>query len=1039
MQHTAFKIFDASAGSGKTFTLVKEYLKIILSPGNNTGFRQVLAITFTNKAVAEMKQRILSSLYQFSTLPPSSNRDPLFKSLCTELSCTPEYLHEQAGISLRYILHNYAFFDVSTIDKFTHRVIRTFSRDLKLPSQFEVVLEVTLLMQEVVGRLLDKAGKDAALTRTLVDFSLEKIEEDKSWDISHDLNEVGKLLFDENHLKPLQKLGTKSSKDFNQLKSVLINRIREEEKHMKDAAKISLELIAMHGLDQQDFKRGYFPKLMQQISRGEGELNFDAAWKQNFGNEPLYSQKVAEDKKALLDTLLSEFADHFNSIRDHFYAAARYKNAYGNLVPLTILKALKQELDLICQERELLPISSFNRIIAAEIKDQPAPYIYERIGEKYRHYFIDEFQDTSELQWNNLVPLISNALEGQDESGHKGSLLLVGDAKQAIYRWRGGKAEQFLNLLNPSADIFTVPPEIYTLPKNYRSHEQIVEFNNSFFRITSPLLSNPYYEALFNSQKGQQTNELKGGQVVLEFIDNRDKEIEARYGNCIEEYIQQVLEQGYRYQDICVLTRKIKQGVEAAAHLISRGIPVISSETLLLSSSKEVRFSLALLAFGLRPEEIEARFEILLYLNQRTEKVNWSLLQDLEQFQEYLFSNFGFNGVKFHHMNAYDALEYGIHCFELAPDSDAYLSFLLDEAQRIAQKEGSGIAVFLANWEKRKDKLSIVAPEGLNAVKVMTIHKAKGLEFPVVIFPYANTYIYEEKNPKLWADVPPEDFCGFDTMLFSKRKEMIHYDEFTAGLYAEEQAKLELDAFNLLYVALTRSICALYIITEYPAKKDVSQPKYYADLFIQYLQNKGLWDADTKKYSFGVIPDNKARDSTSSPEKQGHIPFLYSDKQALENKLIPKKEALWEPGQEKALAWGNLFHDLMAQIHTANDIPQALATLSGNPALEEYDLVTLEQKCRELVTHRALGAFFEPELTVRNETEIITENGLILRPDRMVFQAKEVWLLDYKTGRKNEKDKEQLIAYVNALEEMGFQVTQKVLAYTQNKIEPIFI
>ncbi|MBT8204745.1 MAG: UvrD-helicase domain-containing protein [Eudoraea sp.] len=1039
MQQTAFQIFNASAGSGKTFTLVKEYLKIILSPGNKKGFRQILAITFTNKAVAEMKQRILSSLYQFSTHPPSSNRDPLFLSLCDELSCSPETLHEEARTTLRYILHNYAFFDVSTIDKFTHRVIRTFSRDLKLPSQFEVVLEVNLLMQEVVGRLLDKAVKDPELTQTLVDFSLEKIEEDKSWDISYDLNEVGMLLFDENHLKPLQKLQIKSSKDFKQLKSKLIARISQEQKQMKDAASEVLDLIETHGLTHQDFKRGYFPKFIQQIYRGEQGLNFDAAWKQNFGNEPLYSQKVSEDKQALLDELLSEFTRYFLSIRAHFFAAARFKNAYSNLVPLAILKALKQELDLLCDERELLPISSFNRIIAAEIKDQPAPYIYERIGEKYRHYFIDEFQDTSELQWNNLVPLISNALEGQDESGLKGSLLLVGDAKQAIYRWRGGKAEQFLNLLNPSTDIFTVPPEIHLLPTNYRSHEKIVEFNNEFFRITSPILSNPYYEALFNNQEGQLTNKRKGGQVVLEFIENKDQEIETQYGRCIEAYIQKVLQQGFRYQDICILTRKIKHGIQAAEYLISKGIPVISSETLLLNSSEEVRFAITLLDFGLRPDELQSRFEMLRYLRQRTEKGEWSLINDLGLFQDFLISKFGFDWGKFQHMNAYDALEYGIARFKLAPDSDAYLNFLLDEAQRIAQKEGPGIAIFLSIWEKRKEKLSIVAPEGLDAVKVMTIHKAKGLEFPVVIFPYANSYIYEEKNPKLWADVPSEDFCGFDTLLFSKKKEMIAYDKMTAGLYAEEQAKLELDTFNLLYVALTRSICALYIITEYPTKKDFSQPKYYSDLFVQYLQNKGLWDTATKKFTFGSLPEKTNKEITLPGENQYHIPYIYSDKPALENKLIPKKGGLWDPGQEKALAWGNLFHDLMAQIHTISDIPEALTALAGNPILEDSDLEILEKKCNELVTHPALSAFFQTGTKSRNETEIITENGLILRPDRMVFREQEVWLLDYKTGKQNEKDREQLLSYGDALQKMGFQVMQKVLVYTQKKIEPIFI
>lgn len=268
---------------------------------------------------------------------------------------------------------------------------------------------------------------------------------------------------------------------------------------------------------------------------------------------------------------------------------------------------------------------------------------------------------------------------------------------------------------------------------------------------------------------------------------------------------------------------------------------------------------------------------------------------------------------------------------------------------------------------------------------------------------------------------------------------MIQYGDEAARLYAEEQAKLELDAFNLLYVALTRSICALYIITENASKEAVSQPKYYADLFIQYLQNKGLWDAATRKFSFGVLPV-KSKEPWPTPKAyQRHIPYRYSAKRMLENKLAPKRGGLRDPGQEKAMAWGNIFHDLMAQIHTITDIPEAISQLAANPLLEDSDLEILEKKSRELVSHQALRVFFEPGITARNESEIITENGLILRPDRMVFREKEVWLLDYKTGKKNEKDKEQLQSYGDALEEMGYKVKQKVLAYTQNQIEPIYI
>ena len=1035
---SSFRIFNASAGSGKTFTLVREYLNIILAPGNAKNFRQILAITFTNKAVSEMKSRILDSLFEFATQPPSANKHPLFLGLCETLSCSPEYLHDQSGIVLKHILHNYAFFDVSTIDKFTHRVIRSFSRDLSLPSQFEVILEESLLLQEAVGRLLSKAGKEEELTDTLVAFSLEKIDAEKSWDISYDLNEVGKLLFDENHLGPLQKLTAKSSGDFKKLKSLLQGRIRNEEKQMKEAAHQILQLIASHQLETKDFTRGFFPNFVQQVYEGKQTINFKAGWKQNFGEQPLYSQKVPENTKQVLDELLPEFNRLFTVIKSRFFTAAYLKNAYSNLVPLAIMRALKEELDTLCKERELLPISYFNRIIADEIKDQPAPYIYERIGEKYRHYFIDEFQDTSALQWSNLVPLISNALEGQDESGRKGSLLLVGDAKQAIYRWRGGKAEQFLNLLNPGAGIFTVPPEIHDLPRNYRSHERIIDFNNEFFKITSTALSNRFYEALFKKGATQEANDLREGLVTMEFLDKDEQDLDLKYGECIITYIDQAIKKGYQLKDICVLTRKVKQGIQVAEYLMEREIPVISSETLLLNSSEEVRFCVALLRFSIFPEDLQARFELICYLRQKSAKAQWALLNDSKGLINFLNDTFQFDGARFHGLNTYDALEYAIGCFGLSANSDAYLSFLLDEVLRVAQIEGNGIASFLSVWDKRKDKLSIVAPEGLDAIKIMTIHKAKGLEFPVVIFPFANSDIYDEKNPKLWSPLNPEDFYGFEYLLFSKKKEMLQYNASMKALFEDEQAKLELDAFNLLYVALTRSICALHIITEY-GQNSTSEIRNYADLFVKYLQAKGQWDPARRSYSLGVLPDPPSPGGKENGLEEHYVPFSHTAKPLLEHKMVPKKSGDWDSDIGKALVWGNLFHDLMAQIQCPEDIPEALNNVSSISMLDESESKILEVRSKELVTHPELYIYFEKGLEVRNETEIITENGLILRPDRLVFRGGEVSILDYKTGKKSKKDREQLNSYAEALEKMGYQVGQQVLIYTQKHIEPVFI
>ncbi|HUH47829.1 MAG TPA: UvrD-helicase domain-containing protein, partial [Arenibacter sp.] len=439
MQDAPYKIYNASAGSGKTYMLAKEYLKIVLSSDFNRNYRSILAITFTNKAINEMKQRILGSLFDFGK-KEENDIPPMLADISEELGLPIPILRNRSKQALKEILHNYAFFDVSTIDKFTHRLIRTFAKDLKLPQNFEVVLDTDLLLDEAVAKLINKAGIHKQLTKVLVDFALEKIDEDKSWDIAIDLQKIGKLLFNENQIPHLKKLEGKKIEDFLALKNSFVQNIRTLESKIKEDADRIMGVIHENGLEFGNFKSGYFPKFILKIAEGDLNIDFVAGWKQNFSTDPLYTKTCPQGIKDILDGLHPLFNTLFQNIREHYTSISLLRNAYGNIVPLTVLNAIQQELKALELERDLLPISSFNNLIANEIKDQPAPFIYERIGEKYRHYFIDEFQDTSRMQWNNLAPLVGNALESGDSQGKTGTLLLVGDAKQAIYRWRGGKA-----------------------------------------------------------------------------------------------------------------------------------------------------------------------------------------------------------------------------------------------------------------------------------------------------------------------------------------------------------------------------------------------------------------------------------------------------------------------------------------------------------------------------------------------------------------------------------------------------------------------
>ncbi len=1038
MQEAPYKIYNASAGSGKTFTLVKAYLKILLAGHSNKKFRQILAITFTNKAVNEMKQRILQSLHDFSKTETLDTASDLFKLLAKELDVSTATLKAKARKTLLEILHNYAYFDVSTIDKFTHRLIRTFAKDLKLPQNFEVLLDTDLLLAEAVARLINKAGEDKELTAVLLEFALEKIDGDKSWNISLDLQKIGKLLFNENQLVHLQKFEDKKIVDFLALKQLLKKQGILLEKEIRDDAQRIIQLIDEHGLEFSDFKSGWFPKFVLKIRDGDLKVDYNAAWKQNFDKDPLYSKSCPDTTKAILDQLHPQFVALFQKIRTAIYQLYFAKNSYQNMVPLTVLSAIQQEINTLTKEQDQLPISSFNTLISNQIKDQPAPYIYERLGEKYRHYFLDEFQDTSQMQWANLVPLISNALESENEQGKKGTLLLVGDAKQAIYRWRGGKAEQFLDLIREKTNPFFVPPSITSLPQNFRSHAEIIQFNNSFFSSTSSFLANEAYHHLFIEGNQQKSNSKSGGHVAISFINKEEEKSEDQlYGEKVLQKIRVLETANHPLKDICILTRKRKHSIALAAFLMQHQVPVISSETLLLQTSPKVIFLINLLQHTIQPDDLETNYNLLHFLGKEKENPHDFIQKHLHTMNAFFIEAYHFKIDLLRQTSVFDGLEYAIRQFQLITDSDAHLTFLMDTVLDVEQKEGTGIQSFLNHWNKKKERLSIAAPEEMNAVQLMTIHKAKGLEFPIVIFPYANSNIYEEIDPKLWLPVDRTLFNDFEEVLISKKQEVLEYGALAADLYLKEHHKLELDAFNLLYVALTRAIKALFIISVKEIDKNGNaNPKKYGGLFIHFLQEKGLWEKDTWNYTFGSL-EPKLEKNTYKEEPA--IPYLNSFKDRPGFNILTKSGMLWESDRAQAISKGNLIHLAMSDIATESDVEKALKTLRRNGDLSEEEIDFVSEKIRQIIRHPDLKLFFSSKALIKNEQDIITQNGLILRPDRMVFFDHRVSLIDYKTGSTSTTYHHQLNTYAAALEAMGYLVENKILVYINEKITPEFI
>ncbi|MEM9680795.1 MAG: UvrD-helicase domain-containing protein, partial [Bacteroidota bacterium] len=907
---SSFQIYNASAGSGKTYILAKSYLKLLIASKDPEAFKHILAITFTNKAVIEMKERIIGMLKQFSEKAILEQPNPMFNDICEELSIAPPELHQRSKTVLKHLIHNYAAFDISTIDGFTHRIIRTFAFDLKLPLNFEVELDQNRMLSEAVDLLISKAGEDQELTKVLVDFAIEKSDDDKSWDISYDLNKISKLLVSENDLPYINDLEDKTLEDFKSLKYTLLKMIKASEAAIITKAEYILNLIAEAGLQFDDFNRKSLPNHFLNLSQKRFNVKFDANWQQQLmDHQPLYPKRVTDDIAAVIDDIQPEIVTIYKDTKTEVFQYKFLRALHKNITPLSVLFAIKAELNAIKDEQNKILISEFNTIISNEIKDQPTPFIYERIGEKFKHYFIDEFQDTSILQWQNLIPLISNALE-QEQFNEKGSLMLVGDAKQSIYRWRGGAAEQFIDLYNKTINPFNIEPGVLTLDTNYRSSKAIVDFNNGLFGFISGFLfKEEKYAKLYHDYSQQYFNE-HDGYVSLNFLDfDPTDDKDDFYCNSILETITHCLDSGFEYNDLCVLIRYKKDGIAIANYLNANGIPISTSETLLIKNSSEVRFIVELLKLIIEPDNYESKINVLRYL------ASFSKIENTHDFYsthihltiEELFINLKTFDI---HINSkqllqaplYELVEIIIRGFKLVDTSNAYIEYFLDVVLEYTQAYVSDLADFLMYYEKKEDSLSIASPKAVNTVQIMTIHKAKGLEFPVVIFPYADLNIYKEVEPKEWVSINPELYHGFSYAFLNYNKDFEHYNSETAVIYNTHQSQLELDNINLLYVALTRASEQLFIIS-----KNDTNPKLYSGILIDYLKITGQWQEGRLIYTMGTPEKTSVNDSTDDAEIVKSR-FLSYAKETHNLKIITNSGYLWNTDQQFAIERGNLIH-----------------------------------------------------------------------------------------------------------------------------------
>ena len=1061
-----FHVYKSSAGSGKTYTLVKEYLKIVLPRPEK--MRQILAITFTNAAAAEMKSRIIEELGSLSSLsedPANPKARALLSQILEEYeregsSIPPEaQLIENAGHILSDILHNYSDFSVSTIDSFVHRIVRTFAFDLRIPVNFDIELDTESLLSKAVDMLISRAGSDEQLTELLIRFILTQADEEKDLRIEKAIGQLARTLMDEDSMGYVEKLKDLSLDKFLEIQQEILQQTRVFENNAICRARKAMQLIETMNLSHEHFSRGkngiygYFQNLADgQVAE---KIRPNSYVLSTLEEDKWHGGKAGKEEKAAIDSIKEELQQCFLDIHGN---AGSYVNTYQllkavsqNLFPLGVLNEVQRVVEEIKTENVLLHISDFNRKISAIVAEQPVPFIYERIGERYQHYMIDEFQDTSVLQWQNLLPLVENGLSTGQLS------LVVGDGKQAIYRWRNGDVEQFVRLPQLPEGIRGINKEQWqqslernhaekSLGTNYRSRKVIVDFNNRFFEHSKAFLSERM-QAIYGQGPQKPREKADGGYVEISFLekDNADDYSEKTLLR-IREAIDRLLEAGHPFSNITILCRSNNKGSLVARYLLRHQVPVISSESLLLSQSEEVIFFLATLKLLQNKHDSVAAVEWLGYLLAngwiKTSDTLHHILADEGKFplpageraidwhelaEELMKKNgitFLFSELAF--LNLYDICERITRAFFTGGVPNPFVTFFMNAVFEYSEKNSLSIADFLQWWSEFGHKYSLVVPKGMDAVQVMTIHKSKGLQFPVVLFPFADLEARKPTREGLWVSPTHPSLRELKAVWLKMNKKALENTPYYS-LYEEEMERTMLDMLNLAYVAFTRARDKLFVISAKPGEAREGNRPALPQMLRKFLDGQESLEGEQGIHSFGEF---EPAATASGPRQEKGSPFQRvlsrSWTAALRMRSNQEERGVASAEQRER---GKLLHRAMEQIITIHDIVPVLARMRTEGEIDAVIEKEWVVRIGELLALSSLAPCFAPGAKVKTEAGLFDENGNFYRPDRVVMFDDRTVVIDYKTGREYPKHVEQIEHYGSLLEKMGHPAVEKMLLY----------
>ncbi len=1043
-----FHIYQSSAGSGKTYTLTREYLKLALKRPDY--YRSILAVTFTNKATEEMKTRIVDTLAALA-----KGRHPIAGELEQQLNFSADQLQQRAAQVLKTILHNYSSFAVITIDAFFQQVVRSFAREIGVQGSFEVELDQKKVLGEVVDKLVAEIGTNQALTNWLTSFALYKINEGQSWDTRKDILNLSEELFRELFIEEKDRIfACMQEEDFMpSFMQSLHDVVADFEKKQQQFGLQAVQIMEQHGLTQADFTYGasgvggYLTRLAQGAIAAPGARAYQAL------NEDKWYKKTAKNIAALDSAISGGIHAALGDAIDHWEDAyARYHTARQitkNMYTFGLLAEVSEQLNEYREENDLLLIADFPVFLHHIIRDSDTPYIYEKIGSRYHHYLIDEFQDTSGLQWQNFKPLVKDVVDAGKFS------MVVGDIKQSIYRWRGGNWKLLLEKI--AEDVGENFTRNIPLATNWRSKKKIVEFNNDLF-TQAPLLLHSYFvqeageqvEEIHNIKKAYaevrqeyvDSEKAAGGLIEVQFVEKQEyDDPKEEAAERLVQMVEKLQDANYLLRDIAILVRNKNEGKRVTDALMQREeargagsayrYDIISNESLFLKNAPAVHLLVCALKVLVYPAESLFRSELAyawqVYWHDSPPAALAEWISDPKGAVALLADN----RDRLLALNLIDQVEALIRLFGLQQKNEqlAYLLAFQDAVLDFYEKENGGSERFLNWWEDNSTRAIQVSDE-LEAMRLMTIHKSKGLQFKVVILPFCNWRM--DHNPThdniVWCNTGEEQpFARLPYVPLKYKKDMA--ETVYGADYWDEKVKAYVDNLNLLYVACTRAEEALYIVAEKDERKNyagVNDLLY--SYFTQGAEPEG-WQQEDGTYRYGELSGYSVYERSGGAQEVMLQRYLSNPWQERTDLVVKSGRMITDDDVLQRINEGVVVHDILSKVNRRKDFEKAMKSAVSAFGLGQEELEGIKATLRKIFTLPAVNDWYTDQWQVKNETSIICSTGEVKRPDRVMINGSSAVVVDFKTGEPAKAHHSQVKQYIAVLKEMGYTQVEGRLLY----------